>query len=132
MKKFSTEYIKESLHDLYDAKLTDKYNSLKRGVIDLLDKTIKEPEKPASIQNFLDTYEKSPETTVIEEFVEDGDIFDFYLKYQVDVDELCKDKGWFDKPLKEYEILSLYDTITIGTKFAVTETLKLLKEEIFT
>lgn len=131
MKKFSKEYIVESLQDTLGGKLGEKYNALKKGILDLLETSIKNPEVLVNVQNFIDGYTKDTEAQVIEGFVEAGDIFNFYLKYQVEIDELCKDYDYFSKSAKDLEVFSLYDFVIVGTKYAVKECMNQMLTELF-
>lgn len=135
MKKFTNEYfqlIHENLEDKVGNKITDKYASLKRGLLELIEKSVDNYEELMNVQNFIHDYSENPENKVLEGFVEDGDVFDFYLKNQADIDEICTEKDFFEKPPKEKEIFTLYDFVVKGTQFAVQETMKLLETELFT
>ena len=134
MKKFTKEYhqlVYESLEDKVGNKITDKYASLKRGLLELIEKSVDNYEELVNVQNFIHNYAENPENEVLEGLVEDGDIFDFYLKNQADVDEICMGNQFFEKSPKEKEIFTLYDFVIVGTKFAVQETMKLLEKELF-
>jgi hypothetical protein len=134
MKKFTKEYSQlmyESLEDKIGNKITDEYSSLKRSTLELLEKSVENYEELINVQNFIHDYAENPEKEVLEGFIEDSDIFDFYLKNQTDIDELCTKKEFFDKTPKEREIFTLYDFVIKGTKFAVQETMKILEKELF-
>jgi hypothetical protein len=131
MKKF-TEYkhINETLEEQLKDKISEDYKSLKRGILDLLDKTLK-TDKLVDVQNFIDRYIKDPENNVIEDFVDDAEIFDFYLKYQNNIDEVCVNNKYFeDAPIK-HNMYSLYDIIIDGTRFGVLQCMKILNKELF-
>ena len=134
MKKFTNEYsemVNESLENKLDDKITEPYVSLKRGVIDLLDKSIEDTSELVNVQNFMNDYINEPEPGELQEFVEDSDIFNFYLKYQSDCDDICNDNNWFDESPKNKNIFSLYDNVLEGTKFAVVKCMEELEKEIF-
>ena len=134
MRKFTKEYsqlVYESLEDKIGNKITDEYSSLKRSTLELLEKSVENYEELINVQNFIHDYAENTEKEVLEGFIEDSDIFDFYLKNQTDIDELCAEKEFFDKTPKEREIFTLYDFVIKGTKFAVQETMKLLEKELF-
>jgi len=131
MDKFTIKYenfLKEKLEEQFDDKLSENYKSLKRGILDLLDSSI---DKPDELQIFINNYIENPENSSVIEFVENDDIFNFYLKFEANIDELCVDKEYFDKAPKENDIFSLYEFIIDGTKFAFLECLKLMNEELF-
>lgn len=134
MEKFTNKYkdfMFESLDDKFKDKLSDKYLSLKRGILSLLDNSIDNTDELVNVQNFINNYIESPKNQTIVGLVDDAEIFDFYLKYQSNVDEICADKKYFDKSPTENNIFSLYNFVTAGTKFAVLECLKILQSELF-
>jgi hypothetical protein len=63
-------------------------------------------------------------------FIEDNDVFDFYLKYKGDIDELLMNIEFFNDPPKDNDIYSLYDFIIIGTKNAVFECMKIIQTDM--
>lgn len=135
MKKFTNEYsylLYESLQDKVSNKITEQYSTLKRAILDLLEKSIKKYEELVNVQNFIHDYIENIESVVLEGFVEDGDVFNVYLKHQVDIDEICNEHKFFDTTPTEKNINSLYGFVITGTKFAVVEVMKILQKEIFT
>lgn len=134
MEKYSIKYkefLHESLDDKFKDKLTDKYRSFKRGLLIILENSVENPDKLVNVQNFINNYIDDPNSKTLVGLVDDADIFDNYLKYQNNIDEICTDKAYFDKSPKENNISSLYVFVTNGTKFAVLECLKLLQSELF-
>jgi hypothetical protein len=134
MRKYSQEfpnYLYESLEDKIKDKLSTNYSSLKGGILSLIEKSVNDSDKLVEVQNFIGDYIKNPNSGNLIDFVEDNDIFDFYLKYQVDIDQLCQDKKYFDEKPSTKNIFSLYTYIIEGCKFAVIEGMKLLQTEIF-
>ncbi len=130
MKRFSK--LNEDIISFED-KITGDYKSLKRGVIDLIGGTIDSSEL-VDYKNFIDEYISSgykKENDIISSFVEDNDIFNFYLKYKGDIDELLTDKEFFEQPGKDNDIFSLYDNIIVGTKLATYNCMEILQKEIF-
>lgn len=127
MKKY-LQFINEDISNL-EEKITGDYKTLKRGVLELINATTNSSEL-VDYQNFIDKYLNNPDT-IIEGFVEDNDIFDFYLKYKGDIDELLADKEFFDDSARDNDVFSLYDYIIIGTKKAFVECLQILQDEIF-
>lgn len=126
MKRFSK--LNEDISNFED-KITGDYKSLKRGILELIDNTINSSEL-VNYQNFINKYVEESDT-IIETFVEDNDIFNFYLKYKGDIDELLVDIEFFDKTARDNDVFSLYDYIIVGTKEAVVNGMKIIQEEIF-
>jgi len=126
MKRFSK--LNEDISS-FEEKITGKYKSLKRGILELIDGTINS-EELVNYQNFINKYIEDS-NTVIENFVEDNDIFNFYLKYKGDIDELLTDIDFFEESARHNDVFSLYDYMMVGTRIAVAECMKILQEEIF-
>jgi len=129
MEKFST-LIVEKLLDKYENTIGEQYKGLKSGILELIDDTI-ESEELVDAQNFMNDYIQNPESGKLNDFVENNEIFNFYLKYQADIDEICNNKNYFDNTMKQRNIFSLYDVLMDGTKFAVKECMSILYNEIF-
>lgn len=127
MKKYN-EFINEDISSFED-KITGSYKSLKRGVLELVDKTIQSSDL-VNFQNFMSKYLNDSDT-VVENFVEESDIFEFYLKYKGDIDELLSDKDFFDDSARDNDVFALYDYVIVGTKKAFVECVKILQEEMF-
>lgn len=129
-------FINEKL-DLDDIKerLNDDYSELKNGLIKMIEDSLKgstEIVNMIDIENFIGDYISSgKDASMIDGIIEDNDIFNFYLKYQSDIDELLNDKKYMDKSPKENNVYSLYDVVIDGTKQSVLETLKLINNELF-
>ena len=134
MEKFTIKYkdfMTEGLQDTFGEKLSEKYISLKKVILTLLETSIKDYEELVNVQNFMDKYTKDPESVEVVDFIEEGDIYEFYLKFQTSIDELCSDKDYFSKPPKDVNVFSLYDYIIVGTKYAVSECMKEMITEMF-
>jgi len=133
MKKFSEKYydlIHEDLEAKFGEKIDQEYISLKRGLLDLIEKSINTDEL-VDVQNFINGFIENPDEGKLEEFVEDGDIFNFYLKYQTDIDDICNDNDFFNDSPVSINVFSLYDYVIEGTKFGVVECMKILEQEMF-
>ena len=134
MKKFNEQYPKflyESLEDKVVDKLSQEYLSLKRGILDLIENSLGETNEMVKVQNFIHDYIENPQGGTLVTFVEDNDIFDFYLKFQSDVDQVCNNNGYFAKTPQENNLFSLYDVMIEGTQFTVIQVMKILEKEIF-
>lgn len=125
-------FLNEDLSDELSQKLFNDYVSLKRGILDLVEKTVDNPTELINVQNFISDYINEDTEETIIEFVEDAEIYDFYLKYQIDIDEILdKEVDFFSKNPKEEGIFSLYDYVIIGTKEAVKLALEKIYKEVF-
>ena len=102
----------------------NKYTELKEEVKSMIEKTIEK--SGGDFESFKDKFVKSPEDTKIEGFINDSDIYEFYLKFRNDIDELLNSVKYFDEVPSESNTLGLYDYIISGTERAVIEAVKTL------
>lgn len=122
----------ESFKDELKDKISDKYLSLKHGILELLDNTL--DGDIIRLEDFIIDYieawknDLSEPEEIMDGFIEDAEIFDFYLKYQADIDQILSDNDYYDeKPGVE----SLYDYVIHGTRDAVVYCMDDIKNEIF-
>ena len=107
MLKF-TSYIKES----------EEYKDFNANLKDMIKKSLKTSDEK-TINDFLVAYKKDPESNQIEGLINDSDIYDMYLKFTDDIDEILNDNDYYSESPKDMNIFSLYDYIIAGTKKAV-------------
>lgn len=116
-------------------RLDDNYSELKNGLIEMIEESLKgstEVVNMIDIENFIGDYISSgKDASMIDGIIEDNDIFNFYLKYQSDIDELLNDTKYMDKSPKENNVYSLYDVVIDGTKQSVLEALKMINKSLF-
>jgi regulator of replication initiation timing len=65
----------------------------------------------------------------IEGLINDSDVYDFYLKYRNDIDELLSKIKFYDEVPSEITSFSLYDYVIKGTKKAISEIITMIIEE---
>jgi deoxyribodipyrimidine photolyase len=99
-----------------------KYTELKDEVKSMIEKTIEK--SGGEFKSFVDKFIKSPEDVKIEGFINDSDIYEFYLKFRNDIDELLNNIKYFNQVPSESNTLGLYDYIINGTEKAVSEIVK--------
>ena len=131
-----TSFINEKLDfDDIKGRLGDDYSELMNGLVEMIEKSLKgstEVVNMIDIENFIGDYISSgKDASMIDGIIEDNDIFNFYLKYQSDIDELLNDKKYMDKSPKENNVYSLYDVVIDGTKQSVLESLKMINKNVF-
>lgn len=125
IKKY-TEFINESDNDDITSPISsdDKYSEIKSEVKSMIEKTIEN--NGGEFESFIDKFLKNQEDTKIEGFINDSDIYDFYLKLRNDIDEILHDINYFDEVPSELNVFSLYDYIIKGTERSFFEIVKLL------
>jgi ClpP class serine protease len=99
-----------------------KYTELKEEVKSMIEKTIEK--SGGEFKSFVDKFTKSPDDTKIEGFINDSDIYEFYLKFRNDIDELLNNVKYFNQVPSESNTFGLYDYIIKGTEKAVLEIVK--------
>ena len=99
-----------------------KYTELKDEVKSMIEKTIEK--SGGEFKSFVDKFIKSPEDVKIEGFINDSDIYEFYLKFRNDIDELLNDIKYFNEVPSESNTLGLYDYIINGTTKALNQIVK--------
>lgn len=115
MIKRYTQFIKE-------ADETSKYNDFKEEVKSMIEKTIQN--SGGEFNSFIESFNKSPEDTKIEGLINDSDIYDFYLKWRNDIDEILNDINFFDEVPSELNAFGLYEYVIKGTERCVIEIVK--------
>jgi len=110
MRKF-TVYLKEAEEVQVDTNLKDE-------LTDMIKKSLNTSDSK-TVENFIAAYKKDSEKNQIEGLINNADIYDFYLKYDEDIDEILTKNNFYDKSPKELNVFSLYDYIIAGTKEAV-------------
>ena len=101
---------------------SSKYNELKEEIKSMIEKTIEK--SGGEFKSFVDKFAKSPDDTKIEGFINDSDIYEFYLKFRNDIDELLNNVKYFNQVPSESNTFGLYDYIIKGTEKAVLEIVK--------
>jgi len=99
-----------------------KYTELKDEVKSMIEKTIEK--SGGEFKSFVDKFIKSPEDVKIEGFINDSDIYEFYLKFRNDIDELLNNIKYFNEVPSESNTFGLYDYIINGTEKAVSQVVK--------
>jgi len=122
--------VNENLDGELKDKLNSDYKSIKRGLLSLIEKSVENSDKLLNVQNYMDSY-INDEDVILEDFVENSDIYDFYLKYQTDVDSLLSDNEYYEKTPVELNIFSLFDYVIDGTKESVKICIKSMYDDLF-
>lgn len=114
-----------SIDDITD--YSNQYTELKDKVKKMINDTINK--SGGNYEDFIDKYIKSPDDTKISGLINDSDLYEFYLKYRNDIDELLNDIKFYDDVPSELNVFGLYDYIIKGTSRATTEIVKMLKND---
>lgn len=131
MLKFS-EYndINEGFFDNLKDKLSNDQIGAKRYVLDLLDKTVDSSEL-LDLQNFIKSYLEANKSSYIIGLNDDSELFEFYVKYQAELDELLSNDNFFTESPKKIGVMSVYDYVVKASKKALHILLTNISEESF-
>jgi hypothetical protein len=100
----------------------NNFDDLKNEIISLIKNTIEN--NGGEYKSFINSYIKNSEDIKIEGLINDSDIYEFYLKFRNDIDELLNNINYFDNVPSEMNVLGLYDYIIKGTEKAIKEIVK--------
>jgi hypothetical protein len=109
----------------------DEINSdqeFKDAIVEIVQKSVNSTEESV-ISEFIDSYLKDPETTNIEGLINDSDVWDFYVKWTSEIDEVLNGIKWFDEIPSENNTYGVYDYVVKSTRRAVKEAISDIKEE---
>ena len=124
------EYLNENIDTIVKDKLTGKYISLQRGIIQTIGSALSDDVD--EIRSIVKNIQKSGIDNVkVNGLIENNDLYNFYLKFQNDIDTLLKDDGFFNIAPQTNSIFSLYDYIIEGTKKSIDIIIQSFSDDIF-
>jgi len=104
---------------------SSKFTEIKDEIKSMIEKTIEK--SGGELNQFVDSFNKNPEDVKIEGFINDSDIYEFFLKWRNDIDEVLNDIKFFDENPVEINAIGLYDYVIKGTERALQEVVKMIK-----
>jgi len=116
MKKY-IEFIKEADETFEND--TSKFTEVKDEIKSMIEKTIEK--SGGEFSSFVDSFKKNPEDVKVEGFINDSDIYDFYLKWRNDIDEKLNDIKYFDQVPSKNNSFGLYEYVIKSTEKAFKE-----------
>jgi hypothetical protein len=115
--------IKKFVHFINEADETvensQKFTEVKEEIKSMIEKTIEK--SGGEFSSFVESFKKNPEDVKVEGFINDSDIYDFYLKWRNDIDEKLNDIKFFDEAPSKNNSFGLYEYIINGTEKAFKE-----------
>jgi len=126
------KFINEDLSSELGSLISNENREIKEELIQMIQKSVNSDDKNVFIEK-IDSVIKDPKDSTIEGLIQDADIYEFYLKFRNDIDQILSDSEFFDKLQdfqKEYNCISLYDIVIKGTMEAVNVVVNQLKEDI--
>lgn len=120
------QYIKES-DDFKGVKSLDasRYTEIVSVVKKMIEDTIES--SGGEMISFIESLIKNPDDVKVEGFINDSDIYEFYLKWRNDVDEILNNIGFYDRKPVDENAFGLYEFLIKGTEKAFSEVIKMIK-----
>lgn len=103
----------------------DKYDDIKGEVKKMIEKTIEK--QGGNFDSFVDELLKENTDSKIEGLINDSDVYDFFLKWKNEIDEILNSVKFFDEVPTKNNIFGLYEYVIKGTDKAVKEIIKMMK-----
>ena len=108
-----------------DASDSSKYTEVVDEVKSMIEKTVEE--SGGELKSFIKSYTKNPKDVKVRGFINDADIYDFYLKWRNDIDEILNNLKFFDEVPTKNNAFGLYEYVIKGTEKAFLEIVKMIK-----
>jgi ClpP class serine protease len=105
---------------------SNKFTELKDEVKKMIDNTISK--SGGEFASFVESFEKNPEDVKVEGFINDSDVYDFYLKFRNDIDEILNNLKFYDEAPTEVNAFGLYEYVIKGTERAFMEVVKMINK----
>jgi hypothetical protein len=118
------QYLKES-DDIQDAPEVQNSSEIESELKDLIEKTIDNNNQ--EFDEFVNSFIKYPNETRIEGLIDESDIYEFYLKYRNEIDEILNEVNFFESIPSDLAVFSLYEYIIKGTQRTIEEVVKKFK-----
>jgi hypothetical protein len=119
------QFIKEGDESTDISKSSNKYDEIKDEIKSMIENTIEK--SGGEFSQFLESLIKNPEDVKVEGFINDSDIYDFYLKWRNDIDEVLSDIKYYNNSASDNNAFGLYEYVIKGTQKAFDELVKMLK-----
>ena len=91
---------------------------LERDLKSMIEKSIKTSDLK-TLEDFISAYKADPDKYQINGLINDSDVWDFYIKYKTEIDQILNKDEFYTKSPDDLNVFSLYDYVIEGTKEAV-------------
>lgn len=123
------QFINEALKDELSGKLSDKFKDIKEVLIEMIEKSLNTSDTK-TFEDFIQAYVKNPEDTKVEGLINDAEIYEFYLKYRNEIDEILSEINFYDQKPSDLNVFGVYDYIIKSTNSAVSELIKMIQSDL--
>ena len=124
-----TNTLNEDLKSDLSSKISDKYKDLKENIIELIEKSLKTSDNN-TFEDFIKAFVKNPDDTKIEGLINDAEIYEFYLKYRNEIDEILSDVNFYEQKPSEMNVFGVYDYIIKSTNKAIQQLVEMIQSEV--
>lgn len=104
----------------------NKYSDLIEDLREKIQNTINNG--GGNFEDFIQSYNNAPEDYQIEGLINDSDVYDWYISYRNDIDEILNDIKFFEETPSDNNAIGLYDYVVRGTKRVIEELMKEISE----
>ena len=125
IKRYS-EYIREAEETV--KKKVSGPDEIKAAVKEKIESTIKK--SGGEYSAFVDKFAKDPESVQIEGLISDDQIYDFWMKFENDIDELLNGVGFFDQSPVSMNVIGVYKYVVSSAREAINLVVGMLRDEI--
>lgn len=110
-----------------DAASDPTFDSMRDDIRKMIEETIKNSGGD-SVKKFAASYKERPDDVKIEGLINDDQVYDFWLKYENEIDELLNGIKFFEESPDDLNSLGTYKYIITSTNRAILEIVKQLAE----
>ena len=117
---------KQFINEAQEALDSSGFEEIMEDIRKMIEDTIKKSGSTINIKDYAKKYLKSPADSEIEGLINDDQIYDFWLKYENEIDELLNKLKFFSESPDELNSLGTYKYIIVSTKRAILEIVRML------
>jgi hypothetical protein len=123
--KYFNQFVFEQVQE--EVKDPSMYTDLQEDLKEMIEKSLNTSDQKTS-EDFIEAYLRDSEKNQIEGLINDSDIYEFYLKYRNNIDQILSEINFYEEKPSDMDSFSLYDYIIVGTKKAIKEVLNMMNK----
>lgn len=127
LKKYN-DFLLEGLGDDNIDQFED-YSDIKSDILNLIEDSVGSSDMSV-ISEFINSYIQDPDDNNIEGLINDSDIYEFYLKYINEIDEVLSENDLLERSPESLGTLGLYDYLVKSTKDSISLLLEMIKSDL--
>lgn len=107
----------------------ENYADIKSDILNMIEDSLDSSDMSV-VSEFINSYITDPESNNIEGLINDSDVYEFYLKYINEIDEILVDNEYLERTPESLGSLGLYDYLVTATKDCIFMILEMIKEDL--